>query len=377
LLFTLASALCALSHTLVWLTLSRILQGFGAAGIMSVNAALVRFIWPRDMLGRGIGINALVIATSAAIGPTVAAAILAVAPWQWLFAINVPLGLFAFLLALRSLPPNRRSHHRFDFLSALLSALTFGPLITGIDGIGHGEAGGLVALQLGLGTVVGALFVWRQLHLPFPMLPVDLFKRSVFALSVATSVSSFVAQGLAFVSLPFYFENVLGLSQVATGLLMTPWPLATAVTAPLSGRLADRYSAGLLGGLGLAALTVGLALVALLPAHPTAADIVWRMAICGAGFGIFQSPNNRAMMTSAPRERSGGVGGVISSARLLGQTTGAALVALVFGVFAGPPGGASQAETVAILAAAGFAAAAASASLLRLVDFARPPRARD
>jgi DHA2 family multidrug resistance protein-like MFS transporter len=369
--FTLASLGCALSHSLAVLSVARVVQGAGAAGIMSVNAALVRFIYPRDQLGRGIGINALVVAGSAAVGPTVAAAILAAASWPWLFAINLPLGVFAFWLALRALPPNRRSHHRFDFLSAILSALTFGPLITGIDGFGHGERGGAAAAQLATALLFAALFVWRQLRLPFPMLPVDLFRRPVFSLSVATSISSFVAQGLAFVSLPFYFENVLGLTQVETGLLMTPWPLAVGVAAPVAGRLADRYSAGILGGVGLVALSLGLAAVAALPTGPSPFDIAWRMALCGVGFGLFQTPNNRALITAAPRERSGGAGGVLSMARLLGQTTGAALVALVFGLVAGGPETAKYAETIAVAAGAAFAALGAAASLMRLVDFRR------
>jgi len=182
-------------------------------------------------------------------------------------------------------------------------------------------------------------------------------------------VCSFVAQGIAFVSLPFYFQDVIGRSQVETGLLMTPWPLATAVVAPIAGHLADRYSAGVLGGLGLACLTVGLALVSALPAHPATADIVWRMTICGLGFGFFQSPNNRVILTTVPRDRSGNASGIISTARLLGQTTGAAIVALVFGLVASRAGASGHGETLTIVVAACFAAAATTASTLRLVDF--------
>src|SRR5262249_21145797 len=158
---------------------------------------------------------------------------------------------------------------------------------------------------------------------------------------------------------PFYFQDVLGRSQVATGLLMTPWPVTVAIIAPIAGRLADRYSAGMLRGIGLIVLTAGFVLLAALPAQPGAADIVWRIVICGFGFGFFQSPNNRAIIVSVPRERSGGAGAIQSTARLLGQTIGAALVALIFG-FAGPSGGTSP--TIAILLAAGFAAVAAITS---------------
>jgi MFS transporter, DHA2 family, multidrug resistance protein len=134
------------------------------------------------------------------------------------------------------------------------------------------------------------------------------------------------------VAVPFYFQDVLGRDAVTTGLLMTPWPAAVAVTAPIAGRLADRYSAGVLGALGLVVFAAGLALLALLPASPGNADVVWRMALAGVGFGLFQSPNNRAILTAAPAERSGGASGMLGTARLLGQTTGAALAALLFGL---------------------------------------------
>src|SRR5438552_10064939 len=154
---------------------------------------------------------------------------------------------------------------------------------------------------------------------------------------------------------------------------MTPWPVAVAIIAPIAGRLADPYPAGILGGIGLGVLTLSFALLALLPAQPGDADIVWRILFCGLGFGFFQSPNNRAIISSAPRERSGGAGAIQSTARLLGQTIGAAVVALVFG-YAGPSGGMSP--TIAILMAAGFAALAMLASFSRLLQIVRVPRPR-
>lgn len=366
LLFTLASLACAMADSLATLTAARTLQGLGAAGVMSVNAALVRFIYPHRHLGRGIGIIALVVALSAAAGPTVAAAILAVADWHWLFAINVPVGIAALSIGLRALPATPRSQHPFDFVSAILNALTFGLVISGIDGIGHGASGLSVAARIGAGLLFGALLVRRQFKLPSPLLPVDLLRIPIFALSVSTSTCSFAAQMLAYVSLPFYLHDVLGRSAVETGLLMTPWPLLVGVAAPLAGRLADRYPAGLLGGIGLAVFAVGLSLLALLPATPADADIAWRMAVCGFGFGLFQSPNNRTIMGSAPRERSGGASGMLGTARLAGQTLGAALVALIFGVTA------SSAATIALALAAGFATVAAVISSLRLLAPTNP-----
>ena len=370
--FTIAALVSALSNSLAMLALGRALQGLGAAGMMSVNTALVRFTYPRRQLGRGIAMTAVAVSVSSAAGPSVASAILAVASWPWLFAINVPIGLVTFLLSLRFLPLNPPSEHRFDMASAVLSALSFALLIAGINGIGHGQAAKFVAIELIGAVITGIILVRRQASLSLPLLPVDLFRRPLFALSVTASVCTFVAQGIIFVTLPFYFQDVLGRSQVATGLLMTPWPVMVTIIAPIAGRLADRYSAGILGGMGLSVLTIGFVLLATLPSHPSAFDIVWRIVICGLGFGFFQSPNNRAIIVSAPRERSGGAGAIQSTARLLGQTIGAALVALIFGL-AGPSGGTSPA--VAILLAAGFSAAAAIASVSRLLDIVRVPRA--
>ena len=361
-LFTAASLACALSPTLVLLTAARIVQGFGAAGIMCVNTALIRFIYPSRSLGRGLGFNATVVAVSAALGPTIAAGILWVGTWPWLFAVNVPIGIAACILAVRYLPSNPRARRPFDFQSAGLSALTFGALITSIDVLGHGEAFPLFLVQIAVTLVLGWLLVRRQLASPAPLLPVDLMRIPIFTLSVATSICSFTAQMLALVSLPFLLQEDLHYSAVQTGLFLTPWPIAISIAAPIAGRLADRYPAGLLGGIGLGVFAAGLLALAFLPAQPSAGDIIWRMALAGAGFGLFQSPNNRAMIGSAPKERSGGASGMLGTARLLGQTAGAAIVALLF--LRVP----QSATPVSLLMGAGFALVAAFVSLMRLYE---------
>jgi DHA2 family multidrug resistance protein-like MFS transporter len=358
--FTVASLGCALSDSLPTLTLARVVQGFGAAGIMSVNGALVRFIYPRRMIGRGFGINATVGSISSAVGPTVAAAILSVANWPWLFAVNLPIGAGAIILAWRALPATPRLRQPFDVTSAILSAVVFGTLITGIDGLGHGERAMAVLVQLLVALGVGVVLVTRQITQTAPLLPVDLMRIPMFALSVATSVCSFMAQGMALVSLPFLFELTLGFNEVITGLLMTPWPLAVALIAPISGRLADRYPVGILSGCGLGIMAAGLGLLAILPPHPSPYDIVWRMGICGIGFGLFNTPNNRAILTTAPRARSGGASGMQALARLFGQTNGAAVVALVFGLL--PTEGTMT--TLVIATVMGFAASLVSFSRL-------------
>jgi MFS transporter, DHA2 family, multidrug resistance protein len=360
LLFTLASLFCALSHTLLLLTVARIVQGFGAAGIMSVNSALVRFTYPHALLARGIGFNALVVAFSAAVGPTVASAILAVGTWPYLFAINIPLGIGALALGWRCLPHTPGGVHTFDWQSAVLSAVTFGLGIAAIDSVGHGETLSICLTEFGIAAVACLLLVRRQTEVSSPLLPLDLLRIPIFALSVCTSVASFCAQMLAFVAMPFYLETRFGYSAVQMGLLITPWPIAIAFAAPLAGRLVERYSAGLLGGIGLILFAAGLGTLALLPDHPSASDIVWRMALSGAGFGLFQTPNNRTMIAAAPRERSGGASGVLGTARLLGQTLGASLVALLLARYP------AEGTQISLMVGVGFAVFGAALSMLRL-----------
>ncbi|MBW8785034.1 MAG: MFS transporter [Novosphingobium sp.] len=357
--FIAGSLACALARSLAMLIAARMFQGIGAAGIMSMNSALVRAIYPSNMLGRGMGYNALVLSVSAAIGPTLASLILSFASWPWLFAINVPLGLAAYLFGHRCLPHSGGHGRRPDYPAALLSALMLALIVFG------GESFARTGSASGLGLIVGGIafgvaLVHREWSKPAPLFPLDLLRIPIFSLSIVTSVISFTAQMLAFVTIPFLLQSVMGLSVVRSGLLMTPWPLAVGCVGPWSGRLADRYPAGLLGGIGLAILAAGIFALSAMGPHPSTVAIVWRMALCGVGFGLFQSPNNRTMISVAPRQRSGAAGGMLATARLLGQTTGAVAVASGFhwlGV---------SASADLLRGAAAAAAVAAGISLLRL-----------
>jgi DHA2 family multidrug resistance protein-like MFS transporter len=357
--FTVASLACAFAHNLFELTMARVIQGLGAAGMMGVNAALVRFTYPSHMLGRAIGINALVVATSAAVGPTLGSGVLAVADWRWLFLINVPLGIVTATIARFALPYTERTSRPLNHVGVVLHIATFGLLIAGLQSLAH-EAGRLVAiLQVTAACVFGAMYVRHEIGRKSPLLPFDLLRIPIFSLSLATSVCSFFAQMAAFVALPFEIQR-LGRSAVETGLLMTPWPVAIAFAAPIAGRLADRYPAAILGGIGLVTLSAGLAFLAMFPADGTALDLMWRMALCGLGFGFFQSPNNRTIISSAPRERSGAAGGMLSTVRLLGQTVGAAVVAVLFRTHT------ESGAKIALVASAVMALTAAVFSLSRL-----------
>src|SRR5471032_2139083 len=365
-LFTLSSLACALAWSLPTLVVARLLQGIGASAVMGINSAMLKVIYPSRLLGRGYGTNALVVAVAFAIGPTAASLILATASWPWLFAINVPLGVIAFVLARRVLPQTARATHTIDGLTALYNVGAFGMLILTV-----GEAARQVGIAKLAPEMVGtaiffALMLRRQAGHAAPMLPVDLFRRPLFALSALTSICTFAAQGLAFVSLPFYFEGTLGRSPIETGFLMTPWALLVAIMAPIAGRLSDRYQPGLLGGVGTAVLSAGLLSLIWMPPHPSVFDIGWRMAVCGFGFGFFQAPNLKAIMSSAPPERSGGASGIVATARLIGQSSGAALVAYCFTLSS------TRGTTYALVLAVVVSALASVASFSRL--FVKPAR---
>lgn len=359
-LFTLASLGCVFSDSLGMLTAFRVIQGFGAAGLLSVNTALLRYTVPKRKFGVAIGYNALVVAVSATVGPTFGGLVLSTLSWPWLFVINLPLGIAAVVMGSRSLPDSDLSARRFDWVSALLSAASIGLVVTVIDSIGHGLAWLLVASQAVACVVASTLLVRREMRVEHPLLPLDLLEMPIFSLSVATSIISFVAQMLAFVSLPFTFQRIFGFTPVEVGLVMMPWPLAVGVVAPLAGMLSDRHSPGLLCSIGLFALAAGLVLLAILPKDPSIADICWRMALCGAGFSFFQTPNNRTLVSAPPKARSGAASGMLGTARLTGQSIGAALVALLLGLY-GIPG-----ATSALLVGAVFAAAASLVSLTRV-----------
>jgi len=373
LLFTAGSALCMLAGSLPALAGARALQGLGSAGIMGVNAALVRLTYPSHLLGRGIALNSVVVATSSVAGPTVAAAVLSVASWPWLFALNLPLCAVVLLAGRSALPRNTMppaAGARLPWLDVALNALMFSLVFLGVDALGARAGGGqgaaataAAAGMIAAGLAVGVLYLRRQLSQPVPLFPVDLLRIPVFALSMGTSVAAFCAQMLAYIALPFLMLDGWGRSHLETGLLITAWPLGIVAVAPITGRLIGRWPGGLLGGVGLAIMAVGLALLAALPAQPSSTDIVWRMALCGIGFGLFQSPNNHIIITAGPAGRSGAAGGMLGTARLTGQSVGAVLLAIVFSFASAHDG---RGPVIALGLAACFAAAASAFSVLRL-----------
>lgn len=369
LVFAGATLLCFFAKSLPFLLIVRAVQAGGAAAALSVSSALLRQIYPPQQLGRGLGVNSVVVSSSAAIAPTLGGLVLAVAPWPWVFASAVPFAIASLLLG-RALPESKPGTEPFDLLGAVLCAAMFGLVIGGLESAVHGDSPVISAAVVAAGVFIGVLFVRRERGEAKPILPVDLLTRPVLALSTIGAFTAFIATMTILLSLPFRLQQEYGFSPSEVGAVIAPWPLTTMIVAPLAGMLSDRYPAGALGGIGMTVAVAGLVALAFLPADPGWFDIAWRMSLAGAGFGLFLSPNARLIIGSAPIERAAAAGGLISTTRMVGQTTGATLVAalLAMGIGGGivPP-----------LSAAALALVAGLCSVARLNPSLRNPPAEE
>lgn len=326
-LFVAASALCTLAPSLSVLVAARFLQGLGGAAIMSLGVALLRRVVSRRQFGAAVAWNTLAVALSSAAGPTLGALVLTSASWPWLFAANVPFGVLV-LLGTRALPNTPGTARTLDVSSVLLNASAFAALVIGAEMMP--DQAGLATLVLLAAALAMLALVRRELPRPFPMIPLDLLRLGSFRTSVVASVCCFVGQSAAMISLPFYLQHGLGLDVLQTGLLLTPWPLAVALVAPLAGRLANHISGAWLSALGGTLLALGLSVIAFWPLQGKPLALVPFIALSGAGFGLFQVSNNRNLFLSAPLPRSAAAGGMQSTARLTGQTLGALTMTVLF-----------------------------------------------
>lgn len=365
-IFTVATILCFFAKSLPFLLVVRAVQALGAAGVLSVASALIRQIYPARQLGRGLGVNSVVISSSAAAAPTIGGLVLSVAPWPWVFASAIPFALLSLAFG-AAIPDPKPRAASFDVVGAVMCAAMFGLVIGGLETMVHGDSPVVSAAIVLAGVVTGYYFVRRERSEVAPILPIDLLARPVLALSAIGAFTAFTASMTLLLSTPFRL-HALGFGAAAIGAAIAPWPLTNTIVAPLAGYLSDRIPAGLLGGIGMIVSICALLLLAFLPADPSYFDVAWRMALCGSGFGTFLPPNARLIIGSAPRERAAAAGGLVSTVRLAGQTTGATVVALLLALGVGdgfvPP-----------LVAVGLATIAGLCSIARLRPSIRNPRA--
>ncbi|WP_229729264.1 MFS transporter [Agaricicola taiwanensis] len=330
LVFVLGGLLCALSSSFSMLIMARGFQGLGAAGIMSVSIALVRRVYPVARMGRGMGINALTVSACLSIGPSLAMLIEQHASWHWLFIFNLMIGVAAFTAAMRTLPASAKAAVPIKLRSLLLVFCALSMLAIIVSG-----AIGNILLNLTMAAVaLGLLAATARMDIleSAPILATDLFRCRSFRLSSMTAVMAFAVHGVSLVALPFLLQERLAGQPEIAGLILGLWPACMAIAAPVAGSLSDRIRPAIIGSGGLCILALGLAAVALSPLDITALDFAWRIALCGLGFGLFQSPNLRALMHSAPLARSGAASGIVAGSRLLGQLSGAGLCSYFFAV---------------------------------------------
>lgn len=326
--FTLASCACAASSNMGELITWRLIQGLGAAAIMSVNGAMLRFTFPARHLGQAFGINAMIIAISATVAPAIAGVMLALVSWRWLFGINLVFGVLALSMGWRSLPENRGQVARFDTVSALMSAGAIVGLF-GASAIGlERESGVLISAGLVTFVLLGVPAYRRARKQDRPLLPVDLMSMPVLRRAYLASICNFAAQTLLLVGMSFYLRNGFGYSPLRTGLTVAAIPLGLALAAPLAGRWADRSPLCEPGKMGLPLAALGLLGLAAVPTDKVV-TVALAGLICGIGFGLFQAPNSRIMTAKAPPARSGAAAGMLGLSRLCGQMTGVIIAGLL------------------------------------------------
>lgn len=328
-MFMAASLASALSTSFLSLLLARMAQGLGSAMLMCLFGGLVRNIYPMNKLGMGLSLNAMTVGVMAVLGPAIGAFILQAVSWHWIFLVIVPFCIASYF-GVRFLPDVPRSASRFDWVACLLSAPVFGLSVVGLDAVVKDPARAVLCL------LIAALAAWalvrRSRGQLAPIVPVDLLRIKPIAYAVGASAFSFAAQMAAFVSLPFYFKEVLHYSYGDVGILLGVWSIGVAVMAPVAGYLSGRYAIAVLCGIGAAGMAAGMTWVVLLPASTAFLWLILAMLVGGVGFGFFQTPNNRALLAGAPRHRSGAAGGMQATTRVFGQSFGTALVAVSFNI---------------------------------------------
>lgn len=356
--FTTASATCAFAWNLPVLVGARFVQGLGGGALMSLTMMNMRHVVPHRQLGTIIGFNAMTVSILIAAGPTVAGAILSVASWQWLFAINIPLGL-TILLAGKVLAPTPGTGRPLHVATVLTSALMFILFFVGADRVTRTPLVGALLIAAAAGCLFVLLHIERDSKTP--LIPTDLLASPPFRIAAIASVTCFTGQMLSYIAIPFYLQHTLNMSAALVGLYMMPWPIATVIVAPIAGWLADRFRAAMLCTIGGLLFAIGLLIAGLAPPDPRAILFLIGTVFAGAGFGLFQTPNNRTLLLSAPRTRAGAAGAMQGTARLSGQTIGAIIMSIVFATTSQ-----ASAPNIALVIAAVCVTVSALASFSRL-----------
>lgn len=331
--FVLGSLACALAWSVWSLVAFRVVQAFGAGMLFAVGPAIVTRGFPVGERGKAIGFVTVSVAVGLAVGPTLGGLIIGLLDWRWIFLVNLPIGMGAFLLALLAIPGDRPHPQRFDPLGAGLSFLALFPLLLVLSQGQHWGWGHPVTLALLVAVAAAVLaFVVVERRVSHPMLDLSLFRNRLFSAATLSAVASYLVAATVMFIMPFYLMRVRGFPVEHAGLLLTPVPLMTALVGPLSGSLSDRIGSRFLSTAGLLVSAAGVASLSGLDRETSSEGIVVRLLVVGVGIGLFQSPNTSAIMGSVPRYRLGIASGVVATARNVGMVLGVSLAALVIAV---------------------------------------------
>ncbi|MDT8715622.1 MFS transporter [Clostridium sp. 19966] len=331
LIFTLGSFLCGLTHSLVVLVIARVIQAIGAAATMGTNQGIITQVFPSNERGRALGVLGTFVALGAMAGPPLGGFIVSAVGWEYIFLVNVPVGIAVFILTLKVFPRAKtEAKEKLDGKGAILFTiaivLLFGALVQG-QNTGYNNAMIISAFIISAAAFV--IFVIAESKIDTPLLQLSIFKSSLFNISIICALTSFIAISASNIILPFYFQDVLKFSASKTGLFMMISPLVLSVVAPFSGYMSDRIGSEILTFFGLLITSMGLFLISSLNQNSSAEMLVMYIVIMTIGNGMFQSPNNSLVMSTVSKDKLGIAGSVNALIRNLGMVLGTALATLI------------------------------------------------
>lgn len=335
-IFLLGSIFCGLSPTVQTLIAFRVLQALGAAMLFANAPAILTGNFPPEQRGQALGLQATMTYLGLTVGPSLGGWLTDQFSWRAVFFINIPVGLLGLMLSLRFIPieEKRKRTEPFDFSGAFVFMAGLVSLLLAMN---QGEAWGwgspAVIGMILLGIVLLVVFVRIEQHKTSPMLDLSLFKIRLFSASTASAVFNYICLYSVIFLMPFYLIQGRGLSTGQAGLLLTAQPLIMAIAAPISGTLSDRIGSRSLSTFGMGVIAAGLFLLSQLNDQSPFWFIMLSLAVVGLGIGIFISPNNNALMGSAPHHRQGIAAGVLATARNVGMVLGVGLAGAVFTTF--------------------------------------------
>jgi EmrB/QacA subfamily drug resistance transporter len=330
--FTIASMLCGLAPTVGALIAARVVQAVGATMILALGVSILTESFPASERGKAIGFIGTAVSIGIVTGPVAGGLLIAAFDWRAIFFVNLPVGIVGTVMArryvpdLRPVPGQKMDYRGAGLLGLALLCLSLGLTLSQDRGLGSPTVLGL----LGTAIVAGALFAAVEIRHPTPMIDLRLFRNPLLTVSIVTGFMSFVVLSATFLLLPFYLEGVLGFEVRRVGLLLGAAPLVLGVVAPMSGTLSDRMGVRKLTLAGLLVLVAAYAGFSTLGVDTGVAHYLALAVPIGLGIGVFQSPNNSAIMGSVPREYSGLAGGLLTITRLLGQISGVAVLGSIW-----------------------------------------------